>query len=472
MASFARHPTHPYNRHSRDPNPPHQHGQDMEMEMQPQSHGRHHGKIDRGAYADAEMARPERRGCNPFRALIIALKSSSTLGACTNVLIPFVPLGLVLHWLKPEWHLPIFLTNYLAMIPMANLLAFSSAQFARRLPRVLSVIIQLSVAAGVEIILCLVLLFKDQYEVIKAALLGSMLANLLLCTGLCFIAGGIRAKEQEFSETVVETGGGLLLLSVAALMLPCAFFESVSALRSYTAEMLEHKIIHISRFTAVLLLIAFALYLFFQLATHHSEFDEALAESEARNKERMEDIRRENLTIGEAAFFTCLSLALVTLHAIFLVGQIEWIVHRGRVSDAFVGLILVPLVEKAAEHLKGIDEAWNNAMDHALAHLLGSTIQTALLVSPIVVLVSWAAHKSFDLNFEIFMVVALVFSVLIVGNFIKDRKSNYLEGALCVIFYLLIAVTTWYYPNPAELGSTEGAEGAGGTEGMNSTIGH
>ena len=91
MASFGRHPTHPYNPHSRNPDPPQQHGQDMEMEMQPQSHGRHHGKIERGAYAPAEMGRPDRRGCNPFRALIIVLRSSSTLGACTNVrlTIPF-----------------------------------------------------------------------------------------------------------------------------------------------------------------------------------------------------------------------------------------------------------------------------------------------------------------------------------------------------------------------------------------------
>jgi len=184
-----------------------------------------------------------------------------------------------------------------------------------------------------------------------------MLANLLLCTGLCFVVGGIRTKAQEFSETVAETGGGLLLVSVAALMLPVAFSESVSD--SLPADILEHRIIHISRFSAVLLLIAYIIYLFFQLATHHSEFDEALAESEQRNKDRAENMRRENLTVGEAAFFTFLSLALVTLHAIFLVRQIHWIVTHKKVSDAFMGLILVPLVEKAAEHLKGIDEAWN-----------------------------------------------------------------------------------------------------------------
>jgi len=185
-----------------------------------------------------------------------------------------------------------------------------------------------------------------------------MLANLLLCTGLCFIVGGIRTKAQEFSEAVSETGGGLLLVSVAALMLPCAFFESVSS--QLPENILEHRIIRISRFSAILLLVAYITYLFFQLATHHSEFDEALAESERRHKDRTENMRRENLTVGEAGFFTVLSLALVTIHAIFLVRQIHWIVTHKKVSDAFMGLILVPLVEKAAEHLKGIDEAWNS----------------------------------------------------------------------------------------------------------------
>lgn len=133
------------------------------------------------------------------------------------------------------------------------------------------------------------------------------------------------------------------------------------------------------------------------------------------------------------------ALALVTMHAVFMVEQIHWIVTSRNVSDAFMGLILVPLVEKFAEHLSAVDEAWDDAMDFALSHVLGSTIQTALLVSPIIVIVGWIAGKPFDLNFEVFMVVVLVFAVLVVGNFIKDRKSNYLEGALCVIFYIIIA---------------------------------
>lgn len=266
-----------------------------------------------------------------------------------------------------------------------------------------------------------------------------MLANLLLCTGICFCVGGIRTKAQEFSEALVETGGGLLLLSIAALMLPASFYESVRSQGRLSSTDLADRMHGISRYTAVLLLVAYAVYLFFQLRTHHSVFDDALWAAHNHNKGRADNIRRAKLTIPEASAFLILALALVVLHAVFMVEQIHWIVVNRGVSDAFMGLILVPLVEKAAEHLTAVDEAWDDAMDFALSHILGSTIQTALFVSPIVVIVGWSMNKPFGLDFEVFMVVVLVFAALVVGNFIKDRKSNWLEGALCVIFYVIIA---------------------------------
>jgi Ca2+:H+ antiporter len=154
------------------------------------------------------------------------------------------------------------------------------------------------------------------------------------------------------------------------------------------------------------------------------------------------------------------ALTCVTLHAIFLVEQIPWIVEHRHVSDPFMGLILVPLVEKAAEHLTALDEAWDNQMNFALSHILGATVQTALLVAPVVVIVGWGLHKDMDLNFEIFMVVILILAIIVVGNFLRDGKSNYLEGALCVIVYIIVAVSAWYYPNPAH-GTTNTHESAG-----------
>ena len=103
-----------------------------------------------------------------------------------------------------------------------------------------------------------------------------------------------------------------------------------------------------------------------------------------------------------------------------------------------MGLILVPLVEKAAEHLTAVDEAWDNQMNFALAHVLGATIQTALFNGPLAVIVGWGLGRGMDFNFETFNIVVLILAVIVVGNFLRDQKSNYLEGALCILVYMLI----------------------------------
>lgn len=120
------------------------------------------------------------------------------------------------------------------------------------------------------------------------------------------------------------------------------------------------------------------------------------------------------------------------------VEEIEYIVTERGVSDAFMGLILVPLVEKAAEHLTAVDEAWDNQMNFALAHILGATIQTALFNSSLVVIVGWGLNKSMDLNFEVFNIVVLIMTIIVVGSFLRDQKSNYMEGSLCILIYVII----------------------------------
>lgn len=108
------------------------------------------------------------------------------------------------------------------------------------------------------------------------------------------------------------------------------------------------------------------------------------------------------------------------------------------VSDSFMGLILVPLVEKAAEHLTAVDEAWDNQMNFALAHVLGATLQTALFNSSLVVIVGWGLNKGMDFKFETFNIVVLILAIIVVGNFLRDQKSNWLEGALCILVYMII----------------------------------
>jgi Ca2+:H+ antiporter len=126
-----------------------------------------------------------------------------------------------------------------------------------------------------------------------------------------------------------------------------------------------------------------------------------------------------------------------------------------------MGLILVPVIEKASEHITAMDEAYDNQMNFALSHVLGASIQTALLNTPLVVLVGWGLGKEMSLNFEMFDAIVLILAVIVVGNFLRDEKSDYLEGALSVLVYALIAVSAWYYPNPqTPSGTASGEEGA------------
>lgn len=259
----------------------------------------------------------------------------------------------------------------------------------------------------VEIVLFMVLLHKsnddpasedynDFIPVIRAAILGSLLANVLLCLGFCFFAGGLRRDEQDFDPAISEVGSGLLLTAGFGLMIPAAFFTSLSGNTAIgdTPEHLAGEVLIISRITAVILIIAFLIYTWFQMRTHHSIYDEVLEKDEARDDDRHKDLKKAKLTLTECIVALVIAITCVSFHAVFLVENIHYIVHEKGISDSFMGLILVPLVEKAAENLTAVDEAWDNQMNFALAHVLGATIQTALLNGPLVVIVGWGLHKA------------------------------------------------------------------------------
>ena len=202
------------------------------------------------------------------------------------------------------------------------------------------------------------------------------------------------------------------------------------------------------------------------MRTHHGLYDSVFEQDEARDHDRHKDLAKPKLTFSECILALVIAITFVSMHAVFLVEEIEFIVTERGVSDSFMGLILVPLVEKLAEHLTAVDEAWDNQMNFALAHVLGATIQTALFNSSLVVIVGWGLHKAMDLNFEVFNIVVLIMAIITVGNFLRDQKSNYLEGALCILIYIIIgkiyydppitradsdiAIASWYYPNPQE----------------------
>ncbi|KAF3258230.1 hypothetical protein TWF192_000365 [Orbilia oligospora] len=426
-----------------------------------------------------------RSGFHPIHFFKVLWRSSNKVSSAVNWLWPLVPIAILARYVLPATPLVVFALTYIAMVPVANLLGFAGQEFARKLPKVSGILIETTFGSIVEIILFLTLLAKHKVEkghagnanmipVIQAAILGSIITNLLLCLGMCFFVGGIRMQIQTFHSAVSEVGNGLLLVAGFGLLIPSAFYSALkgSAVPDleffkeprYTNGRLQHDVLKISQATSILLIIAFIIYIWFNARTHHSIFDEVIEADEHRDLDRHNDAEKPKFTFTECILALAVSIALVTLFAIILVEKIEDVVEAG-IPDQFLGLILLPLVEKAAEHLTAVDEAWDGQMNLALFHCLAPSIQTALFNAPLVVIVGWVINKPIDLNFEIFMITLLVLSILVTGNFLRDNECNYLEGALLVIIYLIMAVAAWYYPNP-DVASSNGNELLGVFEAM------
>ncbi|KAL8965750.1 MAG: hypothetical protein Q9183_003703 [Haloplaca sp. 2 TL-2023] len=204
----------------------------------------------------------------------------------------------------------------------------------------------------------------------------------------------------------------------------------------------KDNILILSHGTSVILLILYGLYLFFQLKTHANLFDE---ESEPESGENGDEEGEEHgeehiLSPWAAGIALVIVTVLVALCAEYLVDSIDSIVEKAHISRTFIGLILLPIVGNAAEHVTAVVVASKNKMDLAIGVAIGSSMQIALLVTPFLVILGWIMGQPMSLQFEIFETVVFFLAVLVTNYLISDGKSNYLEGAMLIGMYLIIAI--------------------------------
>lgn len=217
-----------------------------------------------------------RSGFGPSHFLNVAWRSGSTAAKWTNLLWPFVPVAIVLHYAAPSLPIAIFVTSYIAMVPVANLLGFAGQEFARKMPKVSGILMETAFGSVVEIVLFIILIAKHKsahgssehgnlVPIIQAAILGSIITNLLLCLGLCFFVGGLRQAHQKFHASISEVGSGLLLVAGFGLLIPSAYYsalkgstvEKATKHHEFTEKLLQHNVLRISQVTSILLIIAF-----------------------------------------------------------------------------------------------------------------------------------------------------------------------------------------------------------------------
>ncbi|GKU19347.1 unnamed protein product [Fusarium langsethiae] len=610
-----------------------------------------------------------------------------------NVFMVFVPVGIAVSQVPGVPAGLVFGMNAIEIIPLAGLLAFATESVALKMGDALGALLNVTFGNAVELIIFILALVKNEIRVVQSALLGSILANLLLILGMSVLLGGLRFREQVYNSTVTQMSACLLSLSVISLVLPTAFHASFK-----DNDLADRQSLKISRGTSVVLLLVYVLYLTFQLKSHaymyestpqhiidaelapgpaagfldssssddssssisdssdsdsshgtmrkrmkkvlrnrrhrrssaasvdtadtkgtrsasfvtnnttpqeevseakasrhrvprtasyegsehavddddeeeaershrrrryrrhrhrrskkearkarkeakNAQFQNNLPESIPENKgegeprrvdfavqddleagpstnvgkrpfplrgisvkalapvftekasmasgpaphvrygirrtnslpdrlqfrapgamlpaqippmlnasgvqvtDKQEDEEEEHLSQLAAVILLLVSTALVAVCAEFLVDSIQEVVETSHVNQVGIGLIILPIVGNAAEHVTAIKVAYKNNMDLAIGVAVGSSIQIALLLTPFMVILGWIMDKEMTLYFTLFETVCLFVSTFIVNFLVLDGRSNYLEGALLCAVYIIIAVVAFFYPD-------------------------
>ena len=255
-------------------------------------------------------------------------------------------------------------------------------------------------------------------------MLGSILSNILLVLGCCFLAGGLRYQEQTFNGTVASTMSSLMTVSTASLIIPATLYAVMQQSNADVDK--DQNIAILSHGTAIILLILYVLYLIFQLKTHAKLFDEEENEvahggdeGDAEEPEAPEEPTLSPWAAGVALVIITIAVAVC---AEYLVDSIDSIVETAHISRTFIGLILLPIVGNAAEHVTACVVAYKNKMDLAIGVAIGSSMQIALLVTPFLVILGWIIGQNMTLHFETFETVVFFLSVLITNYLIAVSR--------------------------------------------------
>lgn len=393
----------------------------------------------------------------PLHHTVLAHAKLTLLSSPVNYLLVFVPLGLlagILGWSSNA----IFWINFFAIVPLASILAFATEELSEHTGQTLGGLLNATFGNAVELIVSIIALKDNQVRIVQASMLGSILSNLLLVLGCCFIAGGLTRVQQTFNQTVAQTMLSLMALATAGLLIPAAFHASVPAPKDSPGPFPDpnsdndYKILSLSRGVSVILLVLYILYLVFQLKTHKALFEEQAQEADdgiitSLPNEGLPKAEDDHLTVVGSLSVLVITTVLVSFCADFLVGAIDDIVELLGLSKTFIGLIVIPIVGNAAEHATAIIVAMKDKMDLAIGVAVGSSLQIAIFVTPFMVIIGWIIDVPMSLYFSTFETAILFVSVFITNLVILDGESNWLEGAMLLSTYLIAALAFFYYPD-------------------------
>jgi Ca2+:H+ antiporter len=320
-----------------------------------------------------------------------------------------------------------FVLSAAAVVPLAGLLGQATEELALHAGPRIGGLLNATFGNAAELIIGILLVSRGKIAVVEASITGSILGNLLLVLGAAFFAGGLRRKELQFSAQAAGSHVASMALAVAGILMPTIY--------AHTEKSSHFRLETISVGVAVVLILLYVASLVFSLVTNtdafgtspHDEDDGPPAWSQ----------RRALLVLAVAGI-------LVGLESEMLVGALESAVHSLRLSELWVGLILVPIVGNAAEHSTAVVLAMKGKAEIALDIAVGSSAQIALLVTPVLVFVGLIVGHDLTLTFSTFEVGAIALAVVIVSFISQDGRTNWLEGAQLIGVYGILGVSSFF----------------------------
>jgi Ca2+:H+ antiporter len=364
-----------------------------------------------------------------------------------SLLLVTVPLGVAaakLEW--PPWL--IFWLNFLALIPISGYLGAATEDISSYTSEVIAGLLNATFGNVVEMMVAIMALIRRDIAVVQAALLGSILSNLLFVLGSCFTYAGSRRRyspgakglELNFSSKAASTCTSLLLLASIALVLPTSMYHVMSmyAQDDDAIAVRDELILHISRATSVVIFFIYLQFLYFQLKSHKEYFDSGEGE---------EDEDEPKWSLAFAVVVLAASSVMTAFTADYLVGSIQGYSEGMNLSKDFISLILVASVGNIPEFYVTMMVASAGKLDLALTIAVGSSCQMALLVTPFAVLTGWAMGVPMTLDFHMLQIICLLLSVLTVSSVIQGGSATWLHGSLLVGSYVIIGMMFFFLPS-------------------------
>ena len=357
-----------------------------------------------------------------------------------NVLLAFAVVAIVAE--LAGWSpLLVFISSGLAMIPLAGLMGEATEALAVRTGPRLGGLLNATLGNAAELIITIMAIREGilnpaindhMLELVRASLTGSIMGNILLVLGLSVLIGGLRHGTQKFDRTHAGTNATMLMLAVAALVIPSIFSHGIEEVNHDAVE-------YLSLGVAGVMILLYVLALIYQLrdpAAHTYEDDEYTA------------VQHEapHWSAARAGGVLLFATVAIVVMSELLVGTVEHVVLEIGITEFFLGIIIVPLIGNVAEHLVAVQVAAKNKMELSLAVSVGSSLQIALFVAPLLVFVSLLMGNPLTLVFNQFELIAMMAAVLIAGLVSLDGESNWLEGSMLLAIYIIIALAFFWLP--------------------------